>query len=141
MSYKKVRVGALIYDKEFESILLLYRFHDGVEYYCTVGGTVEDGENSLESIIREVFEEVNIQIKNPKLIFEYDHDKYIGQHEMFFFVDEFVGEIKLGQPELSRLSPTNIYKPIWVPSTEIKNIKLLPPKIKKWLLDNLSVLK
>lgn len=141
MKYTKIRVGALIYDKNLEAILLLYRYHYGSEYYCSVGGTVEDGEDLLDSIKREVFEEVNLQIKDPKLIFEYDHDKYKGQHEVFFLVDTFAGEIKLGQPELDRLSPNNIFKPTWIKYAEISKIKLLPPQLKSWVLNNLSVLK
>lgn len=140
-SHHKVRVGAVVFDKSNKKLLLFWRHHRGQEYYCAIGGTVEKDEDLISAIKREVYEEVNLTIKSPQQIFEYDHELFPGQHEVFYLVSEFEGEIKLGFPELGNLSTENIFRPEWISLNKIFTLNLLPPILKEWLIANFDMLK
>lgn len=66
MSY---RASSLCIVKRRESILLeQFPEEDGVITFRPVGGTIEYGEDSKSAVVREVKEEINMDIIEPKLI-------------------------------------------------------------------------
>jgi 8-oxo-dGTP diphosphatase len=119
------RVAVLIIDQH--KILLFYRFKENRTYYALPGGHVEAGEALEETAIREIKEELNLDITLGHKLCEYENG---GRLEHYYLAARFSGEIKLGFPELGKLSPQNVYRPEWVPLAGLAGIPLLPEAIK-----------
>ena len=91
-----VTVGAII-EKEGK-ILFLKRNHEPFkDCWGLPGGKVEDGETVEEAVIREIKEETNLDLTNPKFMFY--HNEIYKDKGWFgialFFTGNFSGEIKL----------------------------------------------
>jgi len=65
-SYKQVITGAklLLFDQEENTYLI----KDGDKLLDLVGGKVEDGESSIEALMREIREEIGALVVEPKLV-------------------------------------------------------------------------
>ena len=59
------RVGAIIMDSE----KILMATNSGSNHYYTVGGRVKFGETAEEAVLRESFEETDVQLEIDKLVF------------------------------------------------------------------------
>lgn len=123
------RVAVLIIDQG--KILLFYRFKQGRTYYALPGGHVEAGEALEDTAIREIKEELNLDIELDRKLWEFTNQ---GRQEHYFLAKNFNGEIKLGFPELAKLSPQNVYRPEWVPLANLADIPLLPEEIKNEIM-------
>ena len=119
------RVAVLIIDQD--KILLFYRFKENRTYYALPGGHVEAGEGLEETAVREIKEELNLDVTLDRKLWEITND---GRQEHYFLVARFSGEIKLGFPELAKLSPQNVYRPEWIPLKQLADVPLLPAAIK-----------
>ncbi|WP_076300630.1 NUDIX domain-containing protein [Paenibacillus odorifer] len=68
----RYRACSLCIIKRRESILLeQFPEEDGIITFRPVGGTIEYGEDSKSAVIREVKEEINIDIIEPKIDRDY----------------------------------------------------------------------
>ena len=119
------RVAVLIIDQG--KILLFYRFKEGRSYYALPGGHVEAGEDLEETAFREIKEELNLDVTLGRKLWEITNS---DRQEHYFLAANFSGEIKLGFPELGKLSPQNVYRPEWVPLNQLADYPLLPEVIK-----------
>jgi 8-oxo-dGTP pyrophosphatase MutT (NUDIX family) len=119
------RVAVLIIDQD--KLLLFYRFKEGRTYYALPGGHVETGEALEETAVREIKEELNLDIDLDRKLWEITNG---GRQEHYFLAATFSGEIKLGFPELGKLSPQNVYRPEWIPLNQLADYPLLPETIK-----------
>jgi ADP-ribose pyrophosphatase YjhB (NUDIX family) len=119
------RVAVLIINQD--KILLFYRFKEGRTYYALPGGHVEIGENLEETAVREIKEELNLDITLDRKLWEFENQ---GRVEHYYLASRFSGEIKLGFPELGKLSPQNVYRPEWISLGQLVVIPLLPQSIK-----------
>ncbi len=124
-----MRVAAIIIKND--KLLLMHRFKNGEEYYTLLGGSIEDGENLEQALVREIKEEANLDVDNLEFLWQFDNR---GREDNYFLVKNFLGELKLGEPELSRQNENNKYIPIWVNLTDLKNIDLKPVEIKEKIL-------
>ncbi len=99
ISQSRKRVGVIIEDSDNNSILLMYRYKNGMEYYCAIGGGIEVNEDPKSASIREVFEESNLNIlgNDLTLITQMQHPE-IDQYEYFFMTNKSqskgVGELQ-----------------------------------------------
>ncbi len=78
-----------------------------IEYYSLPGGGLEEGETLEENVIREVKEELGVDIKVLGYVGSSEDDKSI-QH--YFHAEIINGTPKLGGEELERLSDENYYE-------------------------------
>lgn len=78
-----------------------------IEYYSLPGGGLEEGETLEENVIREVKEELSVDIKVLGYVGSSEDDKSI-QH--YFHAEIINGTPKLGGEELERLSDENYYE-------------------------------
>ena len=98
-----------------DKILLFFRrrIRDGKEviYYSLPGGHLEEGESFEDAVIREVKEEMNIDVK----IID-----YVGMNnnedccEKIYHCKIIGGDVKFGGEELERCSDSNYYEIRWV---------------------------
>jgi len=94
------------------------RIRDGKEvtYYSLPGGHLEEGETFEDTVIREVKEEMNIDVK----IIDYVGMNIDGNYEERFYHCEIIGgDIKFGGEELERCCESNYYEIRWVEIDDI----------------------
>lgn len=113
----------IINDKK---ILLMFRrkMKEGKlkEYFVIPGGGLEDGETLEENVVRELREEMNVDVK----ILGYLGFKQDENNKQHYFHCEIVnGEPYLGGEELERMTKENYYEPIYVDLKNIKHIDLI----------------
>ncbi len=126
-----VRVGAIL---KYNNKILIEK-NNNVDFIVSPGGRVKTLENSKNALIRELKEELNINIENEtfKLIslienfFSYDGKKC---HEIYYIYEILLTKdygIKDGMNNLDSSSSKYYFKNI----EEIKSIKMLPQKLKE----------
>lgn len=106
-------------------ILLMKRVKLDRVYYTFPGGRVEEGENEKHAIWRELKEELGVDTKVGKLLFEIDNQ---GRKESYFLIESWLGTPKLGGPEKERMSEENQYHLDWVQFLSIQDLNNLFPQ-------------
>lgn len=109
-------------------------------YYTIPGGGQEDNETIEEATLREVKEELGIEIELTNKCYKLESQ----DRKQYFFVAKYKsGKIGTGQGE----EMTNIdyekygaYIPEIIPVKEIKNIRLLPEEIKRIILSDINTI-
>ncbi len=110
------------------------------EYYVVPGGGVDKGETIENAAIREIKEEIGIDIELGKMILFFEKE----EAEEYFFEGEYLsGKIGTGTGE-EFVNNTEEYRKkcgtynVEIVSKEkIKNINLLPPQIKEYIENNI----
>lgn len=111
------------------------------DYYCFIGGRVEIGENSEETIKREIKEELGKEIEITGYIstienfFTEDNFKY---HEyMFLYEAEFKEEKdKLIEETLDNIEGKEYLKYYWLDTRKLDEYDIKPKVIKNILKEN-----
>ena len=76
-------------------LLLENRVKDSWKGYAFPGGHVDPGESIVQSVIREIYEETGITIRNPRLVGVKQFPIFGGRYIVFLFkTNEFSGEIQ-----------------------------------------------
>jgi ADP-ribose pyrophosphatase YjhB (NUDIX family) len=125
-----MRVAAIIIKDN--KMLLMHRFKNNEEYFTLLGGSVEDGEDLEQALVREIKEESNLEISGLEFLWQLDNR---GREDNYFLVKNFSGDLKLGEPELSRQNENNKYIPTWVNLSDLKDIDLRPVEVKEKILE------
>ena len=108
---------------------------DSINHYCLIGGRVEIGENSENTIRREIKEELGKEIdiigyvSTIENFFTFEGSKY---HEyMFVYEAEFKEDKdKLIEETLSNIEGRDYLKYYWVDLKDIDNVDIKPKVIK-----------
>jgi len=96
-----MKLGTLCYIEKQGKYLMLHRtkkendMHKGM--YIGLGGKFEAGESPEDCVIREVYEESGLQIKNPKLRGVLTFPGFFNEEDWYVFLfvaTEFTGEIQ-----------------------------------------------
>ena len=118
-------------------ILLIHRIKDDQEYYVVPGGGIENLENYIETVIRELKEEVgiNVQVLNEKPIMKFKDEIGI---QYYFLVRRISGNIGSGnRPEFN--SPDYANKGNYIVDLidikDIDKINLVPISVKNELIN------
>ena len=108
------------------------------EYYTIPGGGQEEGESIEEATLREIREELGIEVELTDKCYELESQ---GRKQYFFVAEYKSGQIGSGNGE----EMTNInyekygsYIPEIISANKIKNIKLLPKEIKDIILSDFN---
>lgn len=118
----------------------MHRNKFGQEYDALPGGGIEIGESAEAAVYREIYEETMVQFTDPKLVFiEHAGDMYGDQ---FIFLCKY----KSGEPQLhpdaievkiNKLGK-NLYKPAWLPLTDLPTSPFVSESLKQHILAALS---
>lgn len=117
---KRVSTRAIIFIDD--KIALIYRRKQGRTYYSLPGGGVEENETLEETTIREVKEEINLDVEVLGYLGSFE-DEISIQH---FFHCKNIGKIdlKIIGEEKERNSLENYYEPMLVNTSDIEEIDL-----------------
>jgi 8-oxo-dGTP pyrophosphatase MutT (NUDIX family) len=130
----RYRASSLCIIWKADSILLeQFPTEDGVTTFRPVGGTIEYGEDSRSAVIREVKEELNLDVTDTKLlgiienIFPYYRD--IGHEFDFIYEAKFLHSAAYEQHVIHGVEGKNHFIAVWKRLADFKedpNIKLVP---------------
>ncbi len=110
------------------------------EYYVIPGGGQEKGETIEQATLREIQEELGIEIELTQKCYEIDSE----DRKQYFFVAKYKsGEIGTGTGE--EMTNRNYekygsYIPTVIPKENIKDINLLPQEIKEIILRDINII-
>ncbi len=111
------------------TLALLERHRQDQHYFSFPGGGVEVGESPDQTVVREVFEELGVQVNVIRLVAIF---WFRGNPQYFFLVEQTGGTFGSGSgPEISG-QPDPLrgsYTPIWMPIQEIAKQNVLPRPI------------
>ena len=89
-----------------------------ITYYAIPGGHLEDNETLEETCIREIKEELNLDVE----IIDYLGNIIIdNQEEYYYYVRIVGGELCFGGEELERQSIDNYYEIRWIDLNDLDN--------------------
>ena len=94
------KVADIVFVKGDKVLLVQQRKKIAEGLWSYPGGRVEEDETINQSVIREVIEELSVDITNCKLFRIYNIKTDIGELEINTFIGEFTGNIKLRDDEL-----------------------------------------
>jgi len=119
---------------ESGKVLTIKRTKLGDIYWVMPGGGVEDGETDGQALVREIKEELGLDVKVGKIILEIDskHPDLAGQKEYFYLCTILGGEMGSGRgPEFDKnTSYVGKFDIEWLDIKDLKNFDLKPGDIK-----------
>jgi ADP-ribose pyrophosphatase YjhB (NUDIX family) len=138
MNQKRIRVKALAWIED-KDMLFVVRMHDSVkgdDYYRPVGGSVEFGEPSHETVIREVREELNTEIEliaSPFVVENHFVCDGKAGHEIDFLFPARFTDLAFYERKTYRLVEANGDEAdaLWVPIADCVcgNLSLVPEEL------------
>ena len=103
------------------------------DYYVVPGGKKEDGESDLDTVKREVLEEVGIIVEPKEIILEYN-SKFNDSIQKFYKCEYLKGIIGTGKgPEYTTDEYEGYIKAELIEKDKIGQINLVPKEIQKIL--------
>lgn len=133
---KRIRASAVIFLDD--KLITVYRekMVDGIlkKYYVIPGGGVEENETIEDATKREILEEVGIEIQLTDKYFYLEKEK---AEEYFYIANYISGKIGTGTgPEFTDrdVEKYGTYEIRLIEKDDIKDINLLPPEAKEYIL-------
>lgn len=109
-------------------------------FYATVGGHLDNDETFEEACIREVYEELGINVEIDRIFYE-EYSEELDKFEKFYIVNYVSGELGTGKGE----EFTNIdvekygkYEVVSINENELNNYNILPTTIKEKLIEEIN---
>lgn len=131
-------VRAIILDNE--RILVMHRNKFGREYDILVGGGVEIGETPEQALLREIKEEVGVNIADPRLVFLERAGAPYGD-QLVFLCRYVSGEINMDKTTnefIINLLGLNTYKPLWRSFKEFETTTFRSPSLQRAILSGIK---
>lgn len=125
-----MRARVIIYNPELTAILLIYRQKKQRNYWVVPGGGAKKSETPRETAIREINEELQIELTPAQL-----RQLFVIDDEYFFLTDYRQKAVPdISGEEKERSTSTNVYRPAWVSLSELLKINLMPPALSNKIL-------
>ena len=117
---KRVSARGLVITDKGLAVIFRRKIKEGKikEYYVIPGGGINENEDIIDGLKRELNEELNIKVNVKDLAFTVETDERI---EYFYNCEYISGDFKLIGEELDRMSQENYYKPTFLKLKELKN--------------------
>ena len=137
MRTNKRASGIIIRDKK---VLLIRRFRkERGEYFVFPGGGVESDETVEDALVREMKEELGIEIDTHEKLYEFSYKRIYGpgdKNDHYFLITEYSGEPEwIEGNEGPKENQDNQYFLEWHDLDEASNLNLLPTEMKEKISD------
>lgn len=121
---KRISVrGLVVTEKGLSVIYRRKKDNDRIkEYYVIPGGGVEEEEDLIEALKRELEEELDIKVEVNELAFQVETESRI---EYFYNCTFIKGNFKLNGEELERMTKDNYYEPTFIELSLINNYDIM----------------
>lgn len=131
----KKTVRAIIIEDGKLLVFFRRKLKDGkhVTYYAIPGGHVENDETNEETVIRELKEEMNLDIEIVKYLGELEA---YNQIEYYYHAKIVGGELQFGGEELERNNYDNYYEVRWITLDEALNSEITAVDMIKKVVNN-----
>lgn len=131
----KETVRAIIIKDNKLLVFFRRKLKDGkqVTYYAIPGGHVEDGEGYEETVIRELKEEMNLDIEIVSYLGKIEA---YNQMEYYYSAKIVGGELRFGGEELERNNQDNYYEIRWIDVDEAFNSNITAVDFIKKVVDS-----
>lgn len=119
------RCAAVILSADGE-VALIERWRAGLQYYVFPGGAAHPGESCAAAMVREVKEELGLEVVPERLLAEVH---FRGQVQYYFLAAIRGGEFGTGQGEemLGLIPPEQgTYRAVWMPVSRLAEIQGWP---------------
>lgn len=107
------------------------------EYYVIPGGTLDENETFEEAAVREIKEELNVDIELEDMFYE-EYNEELEKQEKYFFSKIIKGKISEGSGEEFQNQDINskygTYEIFYIRKSEISAYNILPTTIKDVLV-------
>jgi mutator protein MutT len=123
----RTRAVALLIQND--SIAVMERHRAGRHYFTFPGGGMDEGETPQQAVVREVEEELGIQIRVERLVAEV---WFNGNRQLYFLVEQTGGTFGTGSGEefTKGYDATHgTYHPMWMPILELLANPVLPEDV------------
>jgi 8-oxo-dGTP pyrophosphatase MutT (NUDIX family) len=107
---------------DHDEVALLERRVLGLRYWEVPGGHVEDGESLAEAAVREIEEELGVDLRATDL----RRAGAVRIHHLYTADISGRPELHLSGPEIGRGLPVNRYRPRWVDRRRVPRLLLWP---------------
>lgn len=125
-----MRARVIIYNPDLTAILLIHRQKKQQNYWVVPGGGAKRSETPRETAIREINEELRIELTPAQL-----RQLFVIGDEYFFLTDYRQKAVPdISGEEKERSTSTNVYRPAWVTLSELLKINLMPPALSNKIL-------
>ena len=125
-----MRARVIIYNPDLTAILLIHRQKKQRNYWVVPGGGAKRSETPRETAIREINEELRIELTPAQL-----RQLFVIDNEYFFLTDYRQKAVPdISGEEKERSTSTNVYRPAWVTLSELLKINLMPPVLSNKIL-------
>ena len=123
----RIRAAAILIQNN--SLALMERHRAGMHYFAFPGGGVDAGETPEQAVVREVREELGIEVRVLRLAAEV---WFRGNQQFFFLVEQTGGEFGTGAGE--EFAPDHdpargTYEPVWMPLGQVTIKNVLPKPV------------
>ena len=120
MILKRVSARGLVVTDSGLATIFRRKIKDGKtkEYYVIPGGGINENEDVISGLKRELSEELNIEVNVKDLAFILETDDRI---EYFYNCEYISGDFKLNGEELERMSKENYYEPTFLKINELEH--------------------
>jgi 8-oxo-dGTP diphosphatase len=120
-----------------DQLLVMHRNKFGQEYDTLPGGKIEIGETPEQALVRELHEETQVAIQNPRCVFlEHAGEPYGDQY--IYLCDYVSGEPTLlpgSEEDLINKLGQNLYQPMWAPLNTLASKPFVSETLKTTLLE------
>ncbi len=122
---KRVSARGFVLTEKGLAVIFRRKIKDGKEkeYYVVPGGGIEDGEDIIDGLKRELKEELNLEVEVQDLAFIKETEERI---EYFYLCKYLSGDFRLNGEELERMSEQNYYEPTFLKLEEIDQYDIMP---------------
>lgn len=133
---KRKSVRAIILKDE--GIILIHRIKNDSEYYVFPGGGIENSETYEQCVVREVMEEIGINIKPLKQSYINETEDKIEVFYLCKYIDGVIGTGEGPEFSSSEYSTKGSYSPEIIGINKLSQINLLPTIIRDNLVEDIK---
>ncbi len=132
-----MRIRAVCILIEENKLALIERHRAGRHYFSFPGGGVDEGETYEQAAVREMEEELGLQVKVVRKLADVVSN---NKQQYYFLVEKIGGEFGTGiGEEYGRYDPAyGTYHPVWMPIDELPDRNVLPRPLAELVFHSLK---